>query len=445
MSPSNSLSSNLRRPGESRILFQMSGSIACFKACLVISKLVQAGHAVQVVASKAALQFIGAATLEGLTGRPVVSDLYEPGNMMDHIRYVRWADLILAAPATAHLINRLAQGVGDDLLTTQFLAHDFQKPYLIAPAMNTAMYLHPITQASIQTLKSMKVEILETASGVLACGEVGWGRLLDPDLIVNEVESRLTVKNVFPKALDSEFPAKSGFNGDLPRLLVTSGGTSEAVDSVRVLTNRSSGATGANIAETLLQFGFAVTYVHSLSAHAPLSDCPRLGFESFTDLKNILESELSQQKYCGVIHAAAVSDFSPALKVEGKISSDSDFEIKMKRNPKLVNHLREMAKNPELQVVAFKMTACSANGEQMDEQKLEQRKAVQKLFSHSKADLVVQNDLSEIDSVSGKHRFHIFQKDLTERTLDSNSELGFFLGQYFNQFLTSSLQQGSKQ
>ena len=170
----------------------MTGSIACYKACQAVSRLVQAGCEVQVVASPAALQFVGNATIEGLTGKPVVSDLYASGNAMDHIHLVRWADLILVAPASANFINKIARGVGDDLLTTMFLAHDFKKPYLVAPAMNTSMYLHPATQDSIQALKKMGVEILETASGVLACGEVGWGRLLEPDLIVQEVLSRLS-------------------------------------------------------------------------------------------------------------------------------------------------------------------------------------------------------------------------------------------------------------
>ena len=123
----------------SNVLLLVTGSIAAYKSCQVVSRLTQAGCNVQVVASPSALQFVGAATWEGLSGNPVVSDLFEPGRAMDHIHLMRKADVILAAPASAHFMNRAAHGVGDDLLTTMFLAHDFKKPFLMAPAMNTAM------------------------------------------------------------------------------------------------------------------------------------------------------------------------------------------------------------------------------------------------------------------------------------------------------------------
>jgi phosphopantothenoylcysteine decarboxylase/phosphopantothenate--cysteine ligase len=145
--------------------------------------------------SKSSLEFVGAATIEGLTGEAPITDMYATGNVMDHINLMRWSDLVLVAPATANYINKIASGVGDDLLTTLFLAHDFNKPFLIAPAMNTKMYLHPVTQNSITLLKKLGIEILETASGVLACGEIGSGRLLEPDLIFKEVEKSLSSIN----------------------------------------------------------------------------------------------------------------------------------------------------------------------------------------------------------------------------------------------------------
>ena len=172
----------------------MTGSIACYKACSVLSKLKQNGHQVKTVMSEASQKFIGPATIEGLTGEAPITDMYASGQIMDHINLVRWADLIIVAPATANYINKISYGLGDDLLTTLFLAHDFKKPFLIAPAMNTMMYSHPTTQASIKKLKDMGVEILETASGVLACGEVGYGRLLEPDLILKEIELHLKNK-----------------------------------------------------------------------------------------------------------------------------------------------------------------------------------------------------------------------------------------------------------
>ncbi|AKC83524.1 phosphopantothenoylcysteine decarboxylase [Verrucomicrobia bacterium IMCC26134] len=171
-----------------RVLFLLSGSIACYKACFVISRLVQAGVEVRTVATPSALQFIGKASLEGLTGQPVFTDLWEPGRAMDHIELARWADLALVAPATANTINRLAGGLADDPVGTLFLAWELKKkPWWIAPAMNVAMYQNPITQNSLQKLAGLGVRVLPTDEGALACGEEGAGRLLDPEKILMEV------------------------------------------------------------------------------------------------------------------------------------------------------------------------------------------------------------------------------------------------------------------
>lgn len=385
----------------------MTGSIACFKACQVISKLVQNGHEVQVVASPSALQFVGNATIEGLTGKPVVSDLFDSGNVMDHIHLVRWADLIIVAPASANFINKAARGVGDDLITTQFLAHDFKKPFLIAPAMNTMMYLHPVTQSSIKALKEMGVGILETASGVLACGEVGWGRLLEPQLIFEEVEKSLGTVGSSSKPVQK----KEGL-----KVLVTSGGTQEPIDPVRVITNKSTGTTGAALADVFSQFGFDVTYLHAESAKTPQSDCEKIPFTSFESLQYQLQNLLSKNSYKAVVHLAAVSDFSPIQSSTKKISSDEELTMKFKRNPKLVDQLREMAENPNLQVVAFKLTA-SANED-------EKKAAVEKLFSHSQANLVVQNDAAEMG------QFSVYDQNRNVQSLKGKQELGFYLGEY---------------
>jgi phosphopantothenoylcysteine decarboxylase/phosphopantothenate--cysteine ligase len=172
-----------------RILFQLTGSIACFKACSLISKLVQNGYEVQTVASLGALEFIGKATLEGLTGRPVFVDIYEPNRAMDHIHLNRWADLALLCPASASTLNKLANGMGDDAVGALFLSYQLnEKPYWIAPAMNHLMYLHPATQESIQKLQSWKVRILHPESGHQACGEEGPGRLMEPEKIFAAIE-----------------------------------------------------------------------------------------------------------------------------------------------------------------------------------------------------------------------------------------------------------------
>lgn len=392
---------------KSKILFMMTGSIACYKACQVISRLVQAGHEVQVVASPSALQFVGNATFEGLTGKTVVSDLYAAGNVMDHIHLMRWANLIVVAPATANYINKIAQGVGDDLLTTLFLAHDFKKPFLLAPAMNTSMYMHPVTQSSIRRLREMGIEILETASGVLACGEVGFGKLIDPDLMLEEIKKHLQIS---PTASKDSKPAATGKSF---RVLITSGGTSEPIDNIRVITNLSSGETGAKLAELLTDFGGQVHLLRAENAKPADSRVEQSTYTSFHSLQKNLKFLLANHDYDMVIHTAAVSDFSvESLEINGqkhtagdfaKIHSQDKLSIHFKNNPKIVDEIKTVSRNKNLQLVAFKLTSKAS------EQEREQ--AVRKLREHSRADWIVQNDTSEIDKIKQQHRFTIYGPD----------------------------------
>src|SRR6185312_10738773 len=197
-------------PG-SNIVFVLTGSIAGYKACEVISRLVQQGHRIRVVATESALRFVGEATLEGLTGKRVLTDLWTPGAALDHIELTRWADLVVVCPATANTLNRFAAGLADDLAGALFLAHDRTKPFLIAPAMNPEMWSHPATVASVTRLRDWDVEFLPVGEGRTACGEIGEGRLAEPTEIVAAIAARL----------------------DRPerrlRVLVTSGGTAEPI------------------------------------------------------------------------------------------------------------------------------------------------------------------------------------------------------------------------
>ena len=175
-----------------RLLLLLSGSIACYKACFAISRLAQAGIEVRTAATPAALRFVGAATLEGLTGTPVFSDVWTEGRAMDHIKLARWADLALVCPATANTLNRLAAGLGDDPVGALFLAWELdKKPWWVAPAMNHAMLAHPATQASLARLTGLGVRVLAPGAGALACGEEGSGRLAEPEQLVAEVLAQL--------------------------------------------------------------------------------------------------------------------------------------------------------------------------------------------------------------------------------------------------------------
>lgn len=406
------------------ILIQISASIATYKICHVISKLTQKGYQVKVAVSPHALQFIGESTLEGLSQNPIHKDTFAPNHAMDHIHLVRWADLIIAAPATANFINKIANGIGDDLLTTQFLAHDFTKPYLIAPAMNTAMYLHPVTQESLQKLRKLNVEILETESGVLACGEVGWGRLLDPDLILEKIDSKFaSINKTTPQ---NKISQNQKLN--CGRVLITAGGTQEPIDAMRVISNLSTGKTGTQLAEHLYELGFDVTLLKAKNSYqTKYSQINTIEFQTFNDLQNQLQSQLQQNDFDSVIHAAAVSDFSvseiiqneqiykiptPSLtninlsaqiKPDFKIKSDNDVLLKLVPNPKLISQLKNWSKNKNIYIVGFKYTST------MNEQ--ERLTAVEKLFTDNSIHAVVHNDHNEINRAEGSHLFTFFTKE----------------------------------
>ena len=221
---------------KSNILIKITGSIAAYKSAYLISKLVQDGFNVKVAVTNSALQFIGKATLEGLTNNPVYSDTFEDGNMMSHINLAKWADLTIVIPADANTINKFAAGIADNLVTSLFLAHIKSKPYLIAPAMNTNMYEHPATQSSLKKLSDWGITILPTEEGHLACGDTGKGKLLDTD-------------KVYGFILNSLYQKKE-------RVLKTLGGTREWIDNVRYITNVSTGKTGIAIAEYFYLNGF---------------------------------------------------------------------------------------------------------------------------------------------------------------------------------------------
>ena len=394
----------------SKILFKLTGSIACFKAAALISKLVQNNFEVQTVATTSALQFIGEATLEGLTGRKVLTNTFASGDLMGHINWAKWADLTIIYPATANTVNKLANGIGDDLISTLFLAHAFKKPYLIAPAMNTKMLEHPATQESLKRLKSFGAEILEPGSGALACGETGSGRLIEPDQALNEIAKHLAVQRLSEKFEGKTEVAK--------RILVTLGGTRETIDGARSIANTSTGKTGNVIVDYLSDVGHSVTAVCAQNAPKPKGADQVETFVTYADLDSVLKRELSTHNYDAVVHLAAVSDYSvETVEVDGvakapsmdlKISSQSDLKLKLKRNPKIIDQLRSYSMNKDIQVIGFKLTA-HASEEQAAEK-------IESLIKTSASDYVVHNDLFQI--TNSAHPASILNKagDLVART-----------------------------
>jgi phosphopantothenoylcysteine decarboxylase/phosphopantothenate--cysteine ligase len=174
-----------------RILLQVTGSIAAFKAATLASLLVDGDFEVQCVMSDGARYFVGDSTFEGLTGRAVLDDIFERGRAHDHIHLAEWADLLLLYPASANHITRLRAGLADDLIGCLFLANNFRTPYWIAPAMNSNMLAHPAVGDALAALEAWGARVLPTGEGRLACGEIGYGRLLEPEKVFELVREEL--------------------------------------------------------------------------------------------------------------------------------------------------------------------------------------------------------------------------------------------------------------
>jgi phosphopantothenoylcysteine decarboxylase/phosphopantothenate--cysteine ligase len=361
----------------SNLLLILGGSIACYKACDVISQLVQRGHRVRVVATASALRFVGASTLEGLTGMKVGTDLFEPGAALDHIALARWADATLVCPATASLLNRMAAGLGDDLAGALLLAHDWKKPLLVAPAMNPLMWSHPATVASVSRLRSWGARFVAVGVGRTACGEEGEGRLAEPAEIVAAISAALARPE---RRL---------------RVLITSGGTSEPIDGVRVITNTSTGETGALIASYFARRGHEVLLVRATTARSTGGVCREATFFTYADLDAALTESLRNENFDTVIHAAAVGDFSVAtIEINGvarapgtaKLGSDVAPVLRLRRNPKILDTLRARSRNSGVRVVGFKLT--------QEADPVSAQAAVQTLFATGAVDHVVYNDLA---------------------------------------------------
>ena len=377
-----------------KILFILTGSIALYKVAYVLSDLKKKGHAIKIIATESALKFVGLSTLEGLTSEKIHTDLYASGSNMDHIHLVRWADIIAIAPATANYINKIAAGIGDDLASTVMLAHDFTKPALVFPAMNTKMYEHPATQENIATLKKWGYKICDSNTGQLACGETGVGRLLEPSEIIYFIEQNLTTTN----SASHQIIHKS--SNSSAKVLITAGGTQEPIDDVRSITNVSSGKTAAHIANTFIEQGLDVTYVCAENAARPLFDCKVITYKTFKDLESVLNQELTHH-YSMVIHAAAVSDYSikevSAINT-GKIDSSQDeITLTLKKNPKIINTIKKIS--PHSKLIGFKLTSTNEQSEILHK--------VNSLFENAKCDFVIHNDYSSIKS--GHHVFNIYQ------------------------------------
>jgi phosphopantothenoylcysteine decarboxylase / phosphopantothenate---cysteine ligase len=280
-----------------RIVLGVSGGIAAYKAVEVCRRLVDAGAHVAPVLTTDALRFVGALTFSALASEPARTSLFDGPDPIPHTRLGQGADLVIVAPATAKLLGKYAAGISDDLLTATLLAT--RAPVLVAPAMHTEMWEHPAVQDNLATLRRRGVHVVDPATGRLAGGDVGEGRLADPADIVAAAAAVLAGQGPTGQ------PA-----GDLAgvHVLVTAGGTREPIDAVRIITNRSSGKQGYAIAEAAAQRGAAVTLVTTIGRPAP----PRVEIVSVQTAAEMQDAVLARAAESDVIvMAAAVADFRP--------------------------------------------------------------------------------------------------------------------------------------
>ena len=303
------------------VVLGVTGGIAVYKAVDIVSRLRKKGAEINVIMTKNAQQFVSPVTFQAIANSPVVTDMFDEPKTWDteHIALAQKADIFLIAPATANIIGKMNNGVADDMLSTTVMAT--RAPVVIAPAMNTNMYLNPVVQRNIDGLKALGVEFVDPASGRLACGDIGIGKLASPEDIVEFVEHVLLRSD--------ELEGK--------KVLVTAGPTVENIDPIRYMTNRSSGKMGYAVARRAANMGADVTLVSGptqLTTPVGVKRIDVCSAEEMADaVKHYAEHEI-------IICAAAVADYKPAEMAQQKIKkTDDDLRIDLVRNPDILQGL----------------------------------------------------------------------------------------------------------
>lgn len=324
-----------------RILLALTGGIAAYKSAELARRFVKAGCDVQVVMTASAQRFIGAQTFQALTGKPVRASLWDEAAeaAMGHIELARWPDAIVIAPATANTLAKITHGLADDLLTTLVLATD--KPIFVAPAMNRLMWANAATQANMATLRARGVRVIGPGSGEQACGEVGEGRVAEPEDVAKAVLGALARSTASP-AIDGPLSGR--------RAVVTAGPTREPIDPVRFITNRSSGKQGYAVAAALRALGAEVTLVSG-----PVNLPTPVGVAR-VDCETALEMLEATQAACAtadlLVGTAAVADYRCVEIASQKIKKQRDtLALQLVKNADILTEVR--AAQPQLFIVGF--------------------------------------------------------------------------------------------
>ena len=306
------------------VLLGVTGGIAAYKAAALASMLVKLHAAVEVIMTRNATQFITPLTFEQLTGRRVMTDTFDRTfqHQVEHISLAQRTDLVIIAPATANVCAKLAHGLADDMLTTTVLA--CKCPKLIAPAMNTNMLENPVTQDNLALLRRYGWEVIEPASGRLACGAVGAGKLPEPETLVQYILREI--------AMPHDLQGK--------RVLVTAGPTRESLDPVRYLTNPSTGKMGYAIAEAAMLRGAEVTLITGPTALQPPPFVEVVPVTSAQDMFDAVAANCDRADF--IFKAAAVADYTPAAYyTEKQKKSDGELSIPLKRTQDILQYLGE--------------------------------------------------------------------------------------------------------
>ena len=344
------------------VVLGVSGGIAVYKACEIVSRLKKLGASVDVIMTDNAREFVTPLTFQTLAKSAVVTNAFEPVKEFDinHISLAKKADILVVAPATANVIAKFAEGIADDMLTTTYLASNAQK--LICPAMNCNMYEDAATQKNMQTLRERGAMFCDSTVGLLACGDVGKGRMAEPCDIVAKIVDYLTPVQDFANK----------------RVLVTAGGTEEKIDGVRVIANHSSGKMGKAVAEAIAQRGGSVVFVYG-NVKVDVPKCVEKAIH-VTSTQDMLEACQSEFPGCDMaIMAAAPADYRLKKPFENKIKSEN-LTLEFVKNPDIAMTLG-MSKGDK------KLVIFSAETENLIEN------AIAKLKKKN-ADLVVANDVT---------------------------------------------------
>ncbi len=369
-----------------KIVLGVTGGIAAYKCVDLASRLRKKGAEVHVILTRGAQNFVTETAMREISGNPVITSMWGEIHNYDveHIALATLADVVLIAPATANVLAKAAAGIADDMLTTTVLAT--RAPIFFAPAMNSNMYENPVTQRNITTLQQRGWQLIPPASGHLACGTSGIGRMPEPAELVEVLENYFageggSVESADGNTMDNTMGNIMGSTMQGLKLLVTAAGTREPIDPVRYIGNRSSGKMGYAIAEAAARLGAEVTLISGPSALQPPAGVEFFGVESAREMRQLVQERFPACDI--VIKAAAVADYRVKNVSDQKIKkNDAELTLVLEKNPDILKELGEM-KQPHQTLVGF--AAETQNLLQYAKGKLEKKNL----------DMIVANDVSK--------------------------------------------------